>query len=307
MVAMHPLRVAGHGRALTVLRAMRPPFLLLSVVCVLLGVAVAWRTGAQLSLLNLSLVLGGALAAHVSVNLYNEYEDARSGLDGHTERTPFSGGSGALIDDPEGAGAVLWAARVSLALTLLVGMVCVARHGPLVLPLGALGIALVLAYTPWINRHPLLCLLAPGLGVGPLMVLGVVAVLNEGLSLLAISAALIPGLLGSALLLANQFPDIDADSRVGRRHLAIAYGRTRARQVFGLLYLLTMMVLLLAVASGVFPPLALAALLPVMAMLPTFIALAKHRKGDALAPALACNVAASLLTPLTLAFALWRG
>jgi len=298
-------RAPSTTRALTVLRAARPPFLLLSVVCVLLGVAVAWREHAALAIIDLVLVWTGALAAHASVNLFNEYEDARSGLDALTQRTPFSGGSGALMDDPAGLPAVRLAAWLALALTLVVGGWCVARHGPLLLPIGVLGIVLILAYTPFVNRHPVLCLLAPGLGVGPLMVLGTVAVLREGLSILAVSAALVPGLLGCSLLLANQFPDIEADRRVGRRHVAIVYGRDSARRLFGALSGLTVLLLLAAVASGVFPPLALLALLPMVATLPTFMGLGRYPAGAALAPCLASNVAASVLTPLILALALW--
>ncbi len=300
------MRTVRAARVLTVWRAMRPPFLLLSVVCVLLGVAVARHMGATPALLDVALVLGGALAAHTSVNLFNEYEDARSGLDQHTQRTPFSGGSGALIDDPQGAHAVRGAARVMLTITLLVGLACVARHGLLVVPIGVLGVLLVLAYTPWINRHPLLCLLAPGLGVGPLLVLGVVAVLCERLSLLALSAALVPGLLGSGLLLANQFPDIEADRGVGRRHVAIAYGRAPARLVFAGLALTTAMVLVVAVATGLFPLPALWGLLPLSATLPTCMALHGMPSSATLTPYLASNVVASLLTPLTLAIVLWR-
>lgn len=301
------LRADTGWRALTVWRAARPPFLLMSVVCVLLGIAVAWRSGATLAWLDVTLVLVGALAAHASVNLFNEYEDARSGLDAHTTRTPFSGGSGALQDDPDGMWAVRRAALGTLTATVMVGAWCVARHGLLLLPIGAVGVALVLAYTPWINRHPLLCLVAPGLGVGPLQVLGVVAVLNESLSLLACVAALVPGLLGSSLLLANQFPDIEADRAVGRRHLVIAYGRRCARWVFALLAAATASVVVMAVASGVFPPPAWLSLLPLSAMLPTVVGLARHERGADLTPYLASNVAASLLTPLVLAWALWRG
>ncbi len=41
----------------------------------------------------------GLLVAHAAVNIFNDYFDARSGLDYKTRRTPFSGGSGAA---PEG-------------------------------------------------------------------------------------------------------------------------------------------------------------------------------------------------------------
>ena len=290
---------------MTVLRAARPPFLILGAVCVLLGVAVARREQALLAPLDLMLVWLGALAAHASVNLFNEYGDARSGLDARTERTPFSGGSGALQHDPGGLGAVRAAAHATLALTLLVGAGCLARHGLLLLPIGAIGVLLILGYTPWINRHPLLCLLAPGLGVGPLMVLGTVAVLSERLSMLAWVAALAPGLLGSSLLLANQFPDIEADRAVGRRHVAIAYGRDTARHLFGVLTAMTLLLLVTAVVSGVFPAQALAALVPLAATLPALRGLTRHATGAALAPLLAANVAASVLTPLTLALVLW--
>mgnify|MGYP000949966625 FL=1 len=43
------LRTDTGTRALTLWRAARPPFLLMSVVCVLLGIAVAWRSGATLA------------------------------------------------------------------------------------------------------------------------------------------------------------------------------------------------------------------------------------------------------------------
>lgn len=307
MTASEVSRVSAAARALTVLRAMRPPFLLMSVVCVLLGVAVARRSGASLAPLDVGLVFCGALAAHASVNLFNEYEDARSGLDLRTTRTPFSGGSGALLDDAQGMPAVRLAAVITLLLTTVIGVWCIARHGLLLLPIGALGVVLVLTYTPWLNRHPLLCLIAPGLGVGPLQVLGVVAVLNERLPLLALVTALVPGLLGSTLLLANQFPDIEADSEVGRRHLAIVYGRVRARQVFALLAVASAAVVVSGILTGVFPPLAWVALAPLTAMVPTMVGLARYERGAALTPYLASNVAASVLTPLLLAAALWRG
>ena len=49
---------------------------------------------------------------------------------------------------------------------------------PLLLPIGLLGLVLVVSYTPWITRHPLLCLVAPGLGFGPVMVLGTLVALT---------------------------------------------------------------------------------------------------------------------------------
>ena len=91
----------------------RLPVLALTPACLLLGLACVQWTHGQLALREAALVLFGALAAHVSVNAFNEYLDFRSGLDALTERTPFSGGSGVLPTHPELAGLTL--AMVSLA------------------------------------------------------------------------------------------------------------------------------------------------------------------------------------------------
>ena len=75
------------------------------------------------------LVLTAALAAHISVNTFNEYFDLRSGLDLNTQRTPFSGGSGALPQHPEMARAVLAMAVCSLLVTAAIGLYFIREHG----------------------------------------------------------------------------------------------------------------------------------------------------------------------------------
>ena len=70
----------------------RPHFLLLTPVCVFVGIAVAVYQSDSLKALHLALALLGALLAHISVNVLNDYFDYRSGIDLETRRTPFSGG-----------------------------------------------------------------------------------------------------------------------------------------------------------------------------------------------------------------------
>jgi len=79
---------------------MRLPFLILTPACVLLGIGAAFYQSGRVDLLQVVIVLIGALAAHISVNALNEYFDFRSGLDLRTQRTPFSGGSGTLAAQP---------------------------------------------------------------------------------------------------------------------------------------------------------------------------------------------------------------
>jgi 1,4-dihydroxy-2-naphthoate polyprenyltransferase len=73
---------------------MRVPFLLLTPVCVVLGAAAAYYGQGAFRWDWFLIALAGGIFAHISVNAINEYEDFKTGLDHHTIRTPFSGGSG---------------------------------------------------------------------------------------------------------------------------------------------------------------------------------------------------------------------
>ncbi len=290
------------------LGTLRLPFLVLTPACVLLGVATAqWRSG-SVDVVDALLALLGALAAHISVNAFNEYLDFRSGLDAQTQRTPFSGGSGVLPARPELAGQVLAAALLAFALSVAVGGYFLAQRGPALLPLGLLGLFIVAAYTPWITRRPLLYLIAPGLGFGPLMVMGTDFVLTGSYSLTAAVVSLVPFFLVNDLLLLNQFPDVEADRRVGRRHLPLLIGRPASGRVYVLLLLLAYASLLLGVASGVLPAMALIGLLTLLLAVPAARGVIRHADElERLIPCMAANVGINIATPLLIAIGLLLG
>ncbi len=249
----------------TVVAAMRPPFLILAAVSVLLGSATAYQETAALNYPTLLLALIGAIAAHISVNALNEYFDFKSGLDALTQKTPFSGGSGALSARPQAAPAVLVTAVGALLVTIAIGLFFIVQHGAALLPLGLLGTLIVISYTPYLNRHPLLCLLAPGVGFGPLMVLGTHYVLTGHYTLPALLASLLPFFLANNLLLLNQFPDAVADREVGRRTAPVIYGYRASSRLYALFLLLAASAPTLAVVAGQLPSpvlLALPLLLP---------------------------------------------
>ena len=221
----------------TVVRASRPNFLLLAPLCAGLSVALAWQQSETPALLHNLLVLIGAILAHAAVNLLNEYDDFTSGLDQLTCRTPFSGGSGALPETPAAARGVLIAGLGTLALVIAIGVYFLWLRGLPMFLLGAAGILLVLTYTRWITRSPLFCLLAPGLGFGPVMVLGSLIALGARVDATALVVSGVALLLVSELLLINQIPDAEADLQVGRRHLVITLGPERASYLVGILLL----------------------------------------------------------------------
>lgn len=287
---------------------MRLPFLILAPACAVLGVASALWTGASLNWFHVILVFIGALASHISVNAFNEYFDFQSGLDSRTQRTPFSGGSGRLQQSPELSRATLIMSWIFLGLVGLIGIYFALVVSPAILPLGLLGLLIIYFYTTWITRYPFLCLIAPGLGFGTLMVMGADFVLSGSYSWTAFAASLIPFFLVSNLLLLNQFPDVEADQSIGRVHYPIRIGKASSSRIYLAFLVMPFVVIALAVAAGLFPITALIGLLGLVLVVPIFRGVLAHAEDpEKLLPALGQNVLVNLLTPVLLAIGLFIG
>ena len=207
---------------------MRLPFVVLAPICVFLGIATAYSAGADFPVLQAILAVFGGIFAHISVNAFNEYADFWSGLDFKTTKTPFSGGSGTLPENPEEYGSALFIAWLSFSLTVGIGIYFIWLRGWILVPLGVVGAVMVLGYSKWFTKNPLLCLISPGIGFGTIMVIGTHVVLAGSYSVSAMVASLVPFFLVSNLLLLNQFPDMEADREVGRRHYPTLIGRPKS-------------------------------------------------------------------------------
>lgn len=286
------------------LRCARLPFLLLTLSCCWLGIALVIDDNTPFDSSLLLPILLGAISAHLSVNLFNEYRDFRSGLDQTTIRTPFSGGSGALPAAPDSADAVLMAALATAGLTIVAGVYLLGQTGPAILPIGVLGLLLVFLYTDILNRHPVACLIAPGLGIW-LIVTGTVVALTGTYDLSSMLIALVPFLLTNNLLLLNQYPDIEADKRVGRRHLPIAFGAGTASHVYLANAILAYLTVLLLVFTGILPGRSLLVFLTLPMALVAWSGARKYQKDLGQYPIyLAMNVLVALLTPAVLGLSL---
>ena len=287
---------------------MRLPFLILTPACVLLGVGTAYWTTGQINVFYAILALIGGVAAHISVNAFNEYFDFKSGLDEKTERTPFSGGSGTLQAQPELARQALGLAVVTLAIVAIIGVYFIVIWGWAILPLGLLGLLTIFAYTPWLAHSPLACLVAPGLGFGTFMVMGTDFVLTGEYTWAAFIASLVPFFLVSDLLLLNQFPDVEADRTVGRRHFPIAIGRQKSSLIYIAFLALAYLSIILGVVTGHLPPLTLLGLLTAFLAVP--VALGVHKNANdipSLIPLMGKNVLINILTPVLMAIGLFLG
>jgi len=292
----------------TVLKTMRPSFLVLTLVCVFLGFCTSFATGATIDNTLFTLVFIGAISAHISVNMLNEYHDFKSGLDFNTKKTAFSGGSGALPSNPKIANLVLLLGLLSLFITMIIGIYFMTIVGTLILPIGLIGLVIIITYTQWLNRMPLLCLIAPGFGFGLLMVIGTHVVLTFECSLLVRLISLIPFFLINNLLLLNQYPDMQADASVGRNTLPLAFGIKCSNLVYSLFMVAAYSLIVLYVLVGILPTISVIALIPMGLTMFSLIGAIKHKSNIGNFPKyLAANVAATILTPFLLGLTILIG
>ena len=279
---------------------MRVPFLVLAPACVFLGIGVAaWQMNGNVAIGQVLLVLTGGVCAHIGVNALNEFSDFKTGLDARTQRTPFSGGSGVLQAHPEMSASALATGLVAAGITAMVGVYFLILRGWGLLPIGLLGLVIVLSYTPWLNRNPWLCLIAPGLGFGTAIVLGTEYALTGGYTWGGVIASLVPFFLVNNLLLLNQFPDAEADASVGRRHLVIVAGKKVSAVVYSSFVAATYLALLAGVAFNVLPAWSLLGLASLVLAFPLVRGVLRHAEDmPQLMPFLGLNILVILLTPV---------
>ena len=286
----------------TWLMQIRAPFLLVTLVSVLVGVSVAVYQSYHINALYLGLAFVGALLSHIAVNVLNEYFDYKSGVDFKTMKIPFSGGSGVLPAGLLNPRNVYIVGIACIAGIIAIGGYFIYAQGPLIIPIGVVGILTVYFYTTYITKSPLICAIAPGLGFGPLMVMGTYFALTGTYSLAAGLASLVPGFLVSNLLLLNQFPDVEADASVSRRHYPITVGLEKSSLIYTTFVLAAYLALIISVEVGKLPDLALLGLVTLPLGLLVVMGVRKyHDQIERLVPVMARNVMLTLFFPMLMA------
>jgi len=290
----------------TIRRAMRPPFLLLPLVLMGLVMATASYDGFVWSPYLMGLIALSAVMAHASVNLLNEAEAAASGLDDRTERTPFSGGSGALQAFPQYWSSVAGFGYFCLGMLFSFGLFFIYLRGLAVFYLGGMGLFLIVAYSRFITRSPGFSLIAPGLAFGPIMMVGSYYVLTGAVSVTIVGLSLLVFIWVNNLLLLNQFPDVEADHSVGRLNLVIAKGRASCSSLFRRALMVSYLGLALLMGLKILPMESLLGFLTLALAWPLQVGVKNHYNDLQQTPSLlALNVAVVLLTPALIALGLF--
>lgn len=214
-----------------IVAALRAPFTSASALPALMAAAWAWQRGQDFSWLRAVLAVAGAAVVHLAANVLNDYHDWDESDRINRFATPFSGGSRSRLE-----GLVARRTFLVLGIVLLVaacglaaGLVALGRPWvPLIGLAGALG-GIIYSARP-------LQLAGRGLGelvificFGPLITLGTGYAIEGVFALHYALVGLPMGFLVANILWINEFPDIEADGKAGKRTLVVRLGSSRAR------------------------------------------------------------------------------
>jgi len=230
--------------------AARPRTLWAAVAPVLVGCGLAAGSGVfRIDAMAAALIC--ALSFQVAANFANDVSDARRGADPETRIGPTRAVATGLLTSRQ-----VWVgAWTMFAMAAVCGLYIASITSWVVVGIGAVAILATLTYTggpsPYGYR---------GLGeISVFVFFGLVATVgtryaHDGTAPLEAWLLAIPvGLTASAILVANNVRDIDTDEAAGKRTLAVALGRNRARTFYTVIVATAFVVTAAVAAVGVVP------------------------------------------------------
>ena len=210
--------------------AARPRTLPAAAAPVLLGTVLAASDG-WAHVPAAACALAGALLIQIGTNYVNDAADFERGADTAARRGPTRAVAAGLVS----ARAMKVAAGVAFALAFAAGVYLILRGGWPILVVGLASIAAGIAYT--VGRYALAYVGLADLFVlvffGPVAVAGTYYVQALTLPAYVIVAGLGPGLLATAILLANNVRDVEEDRAAGKRTLVVRRGRGFGVSLYG--------------------------------------------------------------------------
>ena len=232
----------------TWIAASRPKTLPAAIVPVVVGTACAYAVGAIAWAPALA-ALAGAIAIQIGTNFANDVFDAEKGADTAERVGPLRAVSAGLIS----AGAMKRAMILAFAVACAFGAYLVSVGGWPIAVIGLASVASGIAYTggPFPFGYYGLGELFVFLFFGLAAVCGTYFVQVHTLTPAAVVAAAGVGALVTAILVVNNYRDLETDRRAGKRTLAVRLGRKGTQIEYAALFVLAYAVpLLLWLAFG---------------------------------------------------------
>jgi 1,4-dihydroxy-2-naphthoate octaprenyltransferase len=281
----------------------RLPFLTATIVPVVLGGAVAARDHRFAWGWFLLALLGGVLI-HLGLNMANDVFDDASGADAaNVTPTPFSGGSRVLQYGLVSRRAVVTATTACYLGGVAIGFYLAATRGWGLLAIGAVGVAISLAYSapPLKLVHRGVGEVVTALGFGPVTTLGTYYVCARQWSAEALVISLPVALLIALVLYVNEIPDRAGDAAVGKRTLPVRWSKEQVIRGYAVGAAAAYLVVVVAAVAGTTPRWTLLGLLTVPMARRVYRGLRRHYdRPYELMPYMQANIGLHLITGLLL-------
>ena len=281
--------------------AIRPKTLSISVTPVLLGSALAWQTHGVFTFLTFFLILISALCIQIGTNLYNDAADFEKGADTDERLGPQRATQQGWLTAQQ----IKFGAFVSFLIAFTAGIYLVWLGGTAIVILGLISILCGYAYTagPKPIAYSPLGELFVMLFFGFAAVGGTYYLQTQTMNLSVIIIASTIGCLAAAILLVNNYRDLDGDRKVNKLTLIHYIGRSNARKVYVAMIAYPYLLLLILL-----PDYSWALLLPLLS-LPLAIKLVRYflqlKISAELNQVLAQTAQLQLIYTLLLSFGLW--
>ena len=229
--------------------AIRPKTLSVSLAPVLVGSSVAYAETGMIVWPPLLVALAAAMLIQIATNLHNDVSDFERGADGGDRIGPARAAASGWLTPA----AVRRGAFAGFGLALLLGVYLVWYGGWPILLLGLASLLAGWAYTggPRPIAYSALGELFVWLFFGLGAVMGSYYLQTLRLGWAAFVAASMVGLFAAAVIVVNNYRDLDSDRRIGKNTLAVRIGRAASRAEYSLMLALPYLLLpLLAELTG---------------------------------------------------------
>lgn len=237
--------------------ATRPKFFTASVLPLFIGSTWGWLEVGAFNASAFFLALVTTVFVHAAANVLNDVFDDINGNDRVNEGRifPYTGGSRFIQNGVLDVSQMTRWGVALLILGVLFGTALALYKGPVVICFGLVGVALGILYSapPFSLSARGFGELAVGIAFGVLPVVGSAWLQSGKISLDALLLSVPISMWVMAILLINEAPDAEADSRVNRKTLVVRFGFTRARYLYLALHGAAFLGFVFAVLNGLIP------------------------------------------------------
>lgn len=227
-----------------------PKIWIASTIPMAVGGAMAFSSTGRFELFWFVVSLAAVYLIEIGKNAFNEVMDYTTGVDRFVapdKRTPFSGGKKTIV---EGKLTVFEAGVIAVTTTgaaCLIGLYIMFFREFDIFWIGIVGVLLSVFYSlpPFKLSYRGYGEVTVGLTFGPLILSGIYLVMTHTLTVPVALVGVPIGFLIANVLWINQFPDYEADKQGNKKNWVVRLGKEKAVRIYGLLYILAYIFLLI--------------------------------------------------------------